>query len=110
MIINRDTQRPIVLLLMLLMSCSVLGLDSSSLRCGSRLVGEGDLAIQLLERCGEPLSRELIGYTLRKTQLPPYTEEREFKIEQWIYPPEAGFYHEVILEAGKIKEINRYRQ
>ena len=93
--------------------CLVLSSSSSfateSLRCGTRLVQKDDLAIQVKEKCGEPVSQEVIGYTLRGDYHYQTTRKREYKIEQWIYGPVRGFYHEIIFEAGHVKEIKRIK-
>lgn len=36
--------------------------QADSLRCGSRLVSSGDSSSDVLERCGEPRSRDSLGY------------------------------------------------
>ncbi len=80
---------------------------ADSLRCGTRLVQVDDLAIQVKDKCGQPISKEILGYTLRGSYHYQTTRKREYKIEQWLYGPERGFYHEIIFEAGRVKAINR---
>lgn len=77
-------------------------------RCGTKLVTLDDLAIQVREKCGDPVSEEVIGYTLRSI----YRDgvQREFKIEQWIYGPEQGYYHVLRFEAGRLRDIDNVRQ
>lgn len=43
---------------------AVASLDASAatFRCGSALVSEGDRAVEVLRKCGEPAARNLIGY------------------------------------------------
>lgn len=77
-------------------------------RCGTKLVTPGDLAIQVREKCGDPVSEEVIGYTLRSIHRDGI--EREFKIEQWIYGPEQGYYHVLKFEAGRLRDIDNVRQ
>lgn len=36
--------------------------QADSLRCGSRLVSTGDSSADVLARCGEPRSRDSLGY------------------------------------------------
>lgn len=73
---------------------------------------EGDLAIQVREKCGDPVSEELIGYTVRPAPYGTYSDhrEREFKIEQWIYGPEQGYYHVLTFEAGRLHNIDNVKQ
>lgn len=86
-------------------------LAADSLRCGTRLIQRNTLAIQVRERCGEPISKEIIGYTLRENRYANnLTRQRELKIEQWLYGPSNGYYDEIIFEGGRVKEINRIRR
>lgn len=99
-----------ILLLVIMMGVIA---PAHALRCGTKLVNEDDLALQVREKCGDPKSEELIGYTLR----PGYTSssrnvayEREYKIEQWVYGPEMGYYNVLTFEGGRLKRIERIRE
>ena len=72
---------------------------SRALRCGTNLVNVGDLKFEVLNRCGEPLSKELLGFKLTDGK------RREFKIEQWVYGPWNGFYYVLLFEGGVLVEI-----
>ena len=85
---------------------------SLALRCGTSLVTEGDLAIQVRDKCGDPVSEELIGYTLRPSsaiQQSSVAYEREYKIVQWVYGPASGFYNVLTFEGGRLKRIERIK-
>jgi hypothetical protein len=82
---------------------------ADTLRCGTKLVHDDDLAIQVREKCGDPVSEELIGYRLGAAP-PGLRGERELKIEQWIYGPDQGYYHVIILEGGRVRNIDNVRQ
>lgn len=82
---------------------------AETLRCGTKLIREDDLAIQVREKCGDPVSEELIGYKLGAAP-PGLRGERELKIEQWIYGPDQGYYHVVIFEGGRVRSIDNVRQ
>ena len=100
-----------IIALLIISSLSYQAWAGGSMRCGSRLVQKNDLAIQVRERCGKPVSIDILGYTLRGSDYYYATNrKREFKIEQWIYGPERGYYSEVIFEAGRVKKINRIKQ
>jgi hypothetical protein len=88
---------------------ATLPLNAHALRCGTKLVQVGDLAIQVRERCGDPVSEEIIGYTLRAAPRGLYGE-REYKIEQWIYGPDQGFYNVLRFEAGRLRDIDRVKE
>lgn len=99
----------ILLATLLLASIHTTGANADTLRCGTKLVNEDDLAIQVREKCGDPVSEELIGYRLGAAP-PGLRGERELKIEQWIYGPEQGYYHVLIFEGGRLRNINNVRQ
>lgn len=82
---------------------------ADSMRCGTKLISDGELAIQVREKCGDPVSEELIGYTLRGAP-PGFRGNREYKIEQWVYGPEQGYYRVLVFEAGRLHDIDRVRQ
>lgn len=90
--------------------CFALSAHADSLRCGTKLVSLGDLALQVREKCGDPVSEELIGYTLRTARWNGDGIEREYKIEQWVYGPEQGYYHVLRFEAGRLRDIDNVRQ
>lgn len=86
--------------------------EAQALRCGTKLVNEGDLALQVRDKCGDPVSEELIGYTMR----PGFSSvernvayEREYKIEQWVYGVEMGYYNVLTFEGGRLKRIERIK-
>ncbi len=93
----------------LLLFTPAAGAGADTLRCGTKLIHEDDLAIQVREKCGDPVSEELIGYKLGAAP-PGLRGERELKIEQWIYGPEQGYYHVLIFEGGRLRNIDNVRQ
>jgi hypothetical protein len=94
--------------LLLAASLLALALPAQAFRCGTQLIQTGMLAIQVREKCGDPVSEELIGYTLRGAP-PGLPGEREFKIEQWIYGPDQGYYHVLVFEAGRLRDIDKQK-
>ena len=96
-------------LILLALLCA-LPLSAQALRCGTRLVQEGDLALQVRDKCGDPISEELIGYTLRSGYDYGSVREREFKVEQWVYGPTKGYYDVLTFEAGRLRKIERIRE
>ena len=84
-------------------------LSAQALRCGTQLIQPGQLAIQVRDKCGDPISEELIGYALRGAPQ-GLRGEREYKIEQWIYGPDQGYYHILIFEAGRLRDIDKTKE
>ncbi|MEH6565794.1 MAG: DUF2845 domain-containing protein [Halopseudomonas sp.] len=76
-----------------------------ALRCGSNLVDEGDLKFKVLQSCGEPVSREVIGYVDR---LQVGDRVRVMNIEEWIYQI-SGNYQSLEFEGNKLVKITPIR-
>lgn len=93
----------------LVVAALLLPLSAHAMRCGTQLIQTGMLAIQVRDKCGDPVSEELIGYTLRGAP-PGVRGEREFKIEQWIYGPDQGYYHVLTFEAGRLHDIEKTKE
>ncbi|MBW1753530.1 MAG: DUF2845 domain-containing protein [Deltaproteobacteria bacterium] len=84
-----------------------------ALRCGNDLISIGDLKNEVLVKCGEPFSREIIGYIDRVES--EYTDGvksekrvRVMKIEEWILEiTNYGtiYYHSLVFEGNKLIEI-----
>lgn len=68
--------------------------NTSAFTCGQKFVSKGDPSFLILSRCGEPISRELIGYTLTPDQ------RIEKVIERWVYGPINGWYKVLTIEGG----------
>lgn len=88
--------------------CAVLGLTSSvalasTFRCGSKLVSLGDRAFTVLRTCGEPVTRESLGYTSG------FHNRDEQPIEEWIYGPKGGMYYYLRFVGGELVKISSAR-
>ncbi len=79
---------------------------ADSLRCGSRLVTLGDSKVRVLDVCGEPLAREVLGSrTLHQGTRGFFLESTEV-VERWTY--DAGrthFRRELTFSGGRLVEI-----
>ena len=74
-----------------------------ALRCGTNLIEIGDRRFEVLKKCKEPISKDIVGYTTGKNK------NRELKIEEWIYGPIGGYYYYLIFKGGILAEINAVR-
>ena len=81
-----------------------------ALRCGTELVDEGDLKIQVEDKCGEPVSKEVIGYILSKAPYPGGSQEREYLLEEWIYKFRSKYYDVLTFEAGRLVRMEKIRR
>ena len=93
----------------------VLSLCSSNaayaMKCGHKLVQEGDYRADILERCGEPDSVEThFEVVSRKLRFPFKTQEYqeivEIEVEEWVYNLGRRRFRQYLrFENGVLKEI-----
>lgn len=76
---------------------------ADTLRCGSQLVSVGDRAGEVLQKCGEPVSRDLLGYKRSANR------REEFQVEEWTYGPNGGMYQYLRFEGNRLKQITSKR-
>ena len=74
----------------------------SSIRCGNNLISVGDLKIKVLDRCGEPISKEEIE--LDSYRRKGGNSKYRF-LEQWIYEFHYGYYDVLTFKGGKLIKI-----
>lgn len=85
----------------LVLANSASGADS--LRCGSDLVSLGDRGFEIKRKCGEPVYRDTVGYTLGPGQ------RLELVIEEWVYGPRNGMTYILRLEGNRLVRIEGKR-
>ncbi|PJE38805.1 MAG: hypothetical protein CUR33_20255 [Pseudomonas sp.] len=89
-------------LLLALMGASSMA-QAETLRCGSQLVSLDDRRFEVLQKCGEPAFRDLVGYSLGPN------ERREYQIEEWVYGPDNGMLSILTFEGTRLRAIERRR-
>jgi len=67
--------------------------------CSRKLVELGDFKFEVVEKCGEPVFAEIVGYGVNRRG------DREMKVEQWVYGPLRGIYYILTFEGGRLKKI-----
>lgn len=77
---------------------------ADTLRCGSTLVGLGDRPFEVERKCGAPVHRDPIGYTLGSY------DRREYMIEEWVYGPSNGMLSILRFEGNRLVAIERRRE
>ena len=85
-------------LLLALMGASSLA-QAETMRCGSL----DDRRFEVLQKCGEPAFRDLVGYSLGPN------ERREYQIEEWVYGPDNGMLSILTFEGTRLRAIERRR-
>ncbi|MFJ2713606.1 DUF2845 domain-containing protein [Pseudomonas sp. NPDC087346] len=76
---------------------------SDTLRCGSQLVSLGDRSSEVLQKCGEPLSCDPLGYKRSANR------REEFQVEEWTYGPNNGMYQYLRFEGNRLRQISSKR-
>lgn len=78
----------------------------ASLRCGSKIVSEGDRAIEIQTKCGEPASTSVIGYVKTRSG----ATSSEVEVQEWVYGPrEGGMMYFLRFEGGRLVSIDSKR-
>ncbi|MGE8296440.1 MAG: DUF2845 domain-containing protein [Pseudomonas sp.] len=81
-----------------------LSAQADTLRCGSNLVSLGDRPFEVERKCGAPVHRDPIGYTLGSY------DRREYMIEEWVYGPSNGMLSILRFEGNRLVAIERRRE
>ena len=79
---------------------------SSTLRCDSGLISVEDSSSVVASKCGEPMSREFVGY---REVLDAYGFRNEVAVEEWVYGPRNGMYQFLRFEGNRLVKIDRKR-
>ncbi|WP_296131930.1 DUF2845 domain-containing protein [Pseudomonas sp. Ga0074129] len=90
-------------MLLLTLLITPLMAQADTLRCGSQLVSLDDRRFEVLQKCGEPAFRDLVGYSLGPN------ERREYQIEEWVYGPDNGMLSILTFEGTRLRAIERRR-
>jgi hypothetical protein len=76
---------------------------ADTLRCGSQLISVGDRSSEVLQKCGEPVSRDVLGYKRSANR------REEFQVEEWTYAPNGGMYQFLRFEGNRLTQITSKR-
>lgn len=94
------------LLAVLMLLCASSIAQADSLRCGSALITTDDSTSEVLDKCGEPISRDFLGY---KQTVDSFGYTNEVAIEEWAYGPRSGMYHFIRFEGNRLKRVSSKR-
>lgn len=95
-----------LLLGLLLLSSLPVAHGASTMRCNSQLISLGDYTSEVQDKCGEPVSREFLGY---RQQLNDYGYSTEVAVEQWRYGPRNGMNYYLRFHGGRLSNIHSQR-
>ncbi|WP_349616290.1 DUF2845 domain-containing protein [Azotobacter salinestris] len=79
---------------------------AATLRCDNRLISTGDSIHEVLTKCGEPVSRDLLGYRERRDD---WGFHHELVVEEWVYGPRNGMYYFLRFEDNRLVDIDSRR-
>lgn len=79
---------------------------SATFRCGSSLVSTDDRSIEVENKCGAPLSRDVVA---SKVIYGYYGERSEVLVEEWAYGPRNGMYYYLRFEGNRLVDIDSKR-
>jgi len=77
---------------------------AGSMRCGNDLVNIGDSAFIIEKKCGDPIKKVDMGYTINEDK------KRELIIEEWVYGPWNDYYYFLTMVGGRVSEIRSERR
>lgn len=77
--------------------------QADTLRCGTQLISLGDRTFEVERKCGTPVDRSFVGYTLG-----PYARQ-EMAIEEWLYGPSNGRITILRFEGNRLVRIESRR-
>ena len=86
----------VVIVFVLALNTATYAQQQTSMRCGNLFVKEGLSSIEVLAGCGEPVSKEDLGYRGKKSKK---------KVEKWVYGPLSGYYYFVTIEGGSVVSV-----
>ena len=75
-----------------------------NMRCGNDYIQVNDSAFMVVEKCGEPISKIHVGYTINENK------KRELVIEEWVYGPVKNYYYFVTMIGGHVSAIRSERR
>ena len=92
----------LVLILCLLLTVNT-AFAEKQLICGGTFIAPGMHYTKVLRLCGEPVSKEVVGYTASIDGSPL------LKIEEWVYGSEGGYYFYLRFIANRLRSIRSER-
>lgn len=79
---------------------------ASTLRCQSNLISLQDRTSEVLAKCGEPATKEFLGY---REVVDYYGGITLVGIDEWSYGPRNGMYYYLRFEANRLVRIDSKR-
>jgi hypothetical protein len=88
------------------LSALTTAIHADTLRCGSQLISVNDRMFEVQQKCGQPVSQDIIGY---KETVNHYRQVDQVQVQEWIYGPNNGMYQYLRFEGGRLVRIDSKR-
>lgn len=95
-----------MLMLGLTATAAVAHAATDTLRCGSQLISVGDRMFEVQQKCGQPVSQDIVGY---KETVNHFRQVDQVQVQEWIYGPNNGMYQYLRFEGGRLVRIDSKR-
>lgn len=80
--------------------------QAATLRCGSGLITSDDHLSEVQSKCGEPVTRQFLGY---REVIDYYGGTTQVPIKEWSYGPRNGMYYYLRFEANRLINVESKR-
>ncbi|WP_296258993.1 MULTISPECIES: DUF2845 domain-containing protein [unclassified Pseudomonas] len=80
--------------------------QADTLRCGSQLISVGDRMFEVQQKCGQPVSQDIVGY---KETVNHFRQVDQVQVQEWVYGPNSGMYQYLRFEGGRLVRIDSKR-
>jgi hypothetical protein len=78
----------------------------TSLRCSNNIIEIGDSKNRVAYFCGEPMTKEIVGYT----KLPNWKGGIEYPIERWTYDTSIRYFTTLTFKGDRVVNIEDERK
>ena len=76
---------------------------AATMRCDHGIISEGDVSFDVIQKCGDPDSRDVTNPIVGSNGRTP---ENSVPIENWVYGPKNGVFRYLRFVDGKLVKIN----
>ncbi|WP_371928629.1 DUF2845 domain-containing protein [Pseudomonas sp. SLFW] len=80
--------------------------QADTLRCGSQLISVGDRMFEVQQKCGQPVSQDIVGY---KETVNHFRQVDQVQVQEWVYGPNSGMFQYLRFEGGRLVRIDSKR-
>jgi len=98
--------KKITVLVVLSLLLSPLIASAAGMRCDGYVISEGATKVEVLQKCGEPLMKDVVGEETVFDYFLGSGSARKVVVEQWVYDMGAGSFMRILtFKGGKLATI-----